>query len=101
MAKVKCDCLNMCGDDPWLAKGKSEPCEALKKAWAKAAEDAARPPQVTVDAQALHKLLEACADKNLYSFGVCLDECVEKLCVEFNAQLERVNKELEEKGKPT
>lgn len=22
-----CDCLNTCGDDPWLAKGKAKPCE--------------------------------------------------------------------------
>jgi hypothetical protein len=21
-----CDCLNQCGDDPWLAKGKARPC---------------------------------------------------------------------------
>lgn len=21
-----CDCLNWCGDDPWLAKGKANPC---------------------------------------------------------------------------
>lgn len=31
MEKVKCDCLNYCGDDPWLAQGKAEPCEARKK----------------------------------------------------------------------
>lgn len=23
----KCDCLNYCGDDPWLARGKAHPCE--------------------------------------------------------------------------
>lgn len=22
-----CDCLNFCGDDPWLAKGKAVPCD--------------------------------------------------------------------------
>ena len=24
---VDCDCLNLCGDDPWLADGRSRPCE--------------------------------------------------------------------------
>jgi len=27
---VPCDCLNWCGDDPWLKKGKSEPCARAK-----------------------------------------------------------------------
>lgn len=26
-----CDCLSFCGDDPWIAQGKSKPCEALAK----------------------------------------------------------------------
>jgi hypothetical protein len=26
---VPCDCLNNCGDDPWLPLGKSEPCNRL------------------------------------------------------------------------
>lgn len=26
---VECDCLNWCGDDPWLAKGLAQPCERL------------------------------------------------------------------------
>lgn len=26
-AVVMCDCLNYCGDDPWLEKGKATPCE--------------------------------------------------------------------------
>lgn len=29
MEKVKCDCLNHCGDDPWLITGKSYPCEKM------------------------------------------------------------------------
>lgn len=40
---MKCDCLNDCGDDPWLRDGRSQPCERLKKeraAEAKAKEDA-------------------------------------------------------------
>lgn len=28
----KCDCLNDCGDDPWLRDGKADPCEKLLKA---------------------------------------------------------------------
>jgi hypothetical protein len=23
---VKCDCLNVCGDDPWLKDGRATPC---------------------------------------------------------------------------
>lgn len=31
MAKLpKCDCLNFCGDDPDLDKGKAEPCASAK-----------------------------------------------------------------------
>ncbi len=28
---VECDCLNWCGDDPWLKDGRAQPCKALKK----------------------------------------------------------------------
>lgn len=28
-ARPPCDCLNWCGDDPWLATGRSRPCDAL------------------------------------------------------------------------
>ncbi len=27
----KCDCLNECGDDPWLKAGKVKPCESRLK----------------------------------------------------------------------
>lgn len=26
----KCDCLNLCGDDPWIAKGKADYCDHHK-----------------------------------------------------------------------
>lgn len=26
---MECDCLNRCGDDPWIKDGRSEPCENL------------------------------------------------------------------------
>lgn len=26
----KCDCLNYCGDDPWLNDGRAEPCKSRK-----------------------------------------------------------------------
>ena len=26
----KCDCLNDCGDDPWLVDGRAEPCDYRK-----------------------------------------------------------------------
>jgi len=28
-ATVQCDCLNHCGDDPWLKDGRSQPCASL------------------------------------------------------------------------
>lgn len=28
-ADTPCDCLNDCGDDPWLRDGRSKPCAAL------------------------------------------------------------------------
>lgn len=27
----KCDCLNFCGDDPWIDKGKATPCAPYKR----------------------------------------------------------------------
>ena len=27
MTVQSCDCLNWCGDDPWLKDGRAEPCE--------------------------------------------------------------------------
>jgi hypothetical protein len=29
--KAPCDCLNICGDDPWLKDGRSQQCEAAKQ----------------------------------------------------------------------
>ena len=29
--RLKCDCLNECGDDPWLRDGRAEPCDRLKE----------------------------------------------------------------------
>lgn len=29
-AKPACDCLNWCGDDPWLNDGRAEPCQDKK-----------------------------------------------------------------------
>lgn len=34
---MACDCLNDCGDDPWLRDGRSQPCERLRKERAAAA----------------------------------------------------------------
>ena len=34
---AKCDCLNYCGDDPWLNDGRAEPCEESKACEKKAA----------------------------------------------------------------
>lgn len=38
MKSEKCDCLNRCGDDPWLADGRARPCAALVKERQRAAE---------------------------------------------------------------
>lgn len=26
-ALLRCDCINVCGDDPWLVDGRSTPCD--------------------------------------------------------------------------
>ena len=28
--KVRCDCLNRCGDDPWIEQGKAMPCKTMR-----------------------------------------------------------------------
>ena len=38
MTPAPCDCINWCGDDPWLPDGRAIPCERLKK---RQADDAA------------------------------------------------------------
>jgi hypothetical protein len=35
-AGMKCDCLNECGDDPWLRDGRVKPCDGRIAALAKA-----------------------------------------------------------------
>jgi hypothetical protein len=35
---TKCDCLNECGDDPWLRSGKSDPCDSRKRSLAESAQ---------------------------------------------------------------
>lgn len=30
--KSPCDCLNVCGDDPWLASGRAKPCKVRQRA---------------------------------------------------------------------
>jgi hypothetical protein len=60
---VKCDCLNDCGDDPWLRDGRSQPCDRLKKeraAAAKAKEDAR---QLKLSAIAVGEWLEGGSSK--------------------------------------
>lgn len=50
-----CDCLNECGDDPWLATGKSRPCEKRR------AQTAARAQAVLEHEQLLQELQDAIA----------------------------------------
>lgn len=30
-ARAKCDCLNVCGDDPWLSDGRAAPCASRQR----------------------------------------------------------------------
>lgn len=41
MNKPPCDCLNWCGDDPWLNDGRAEPCQERKERERRAAEEKA------------------------------------------------------------
>lgn len=50
--KEPCDCLNICGDDPWLKDGRSEQCDAAKQ---RAANEAA----ITARFAAERSLLDA------------------------------------------
>jgi len=42
MSKSKCDCLHHCGDDPWLAAGRAEPCRHFKARQSKEKQEAER-----------------------------------------------------------
>lgn len=44
--KDDCDCLNTCGDDPWLATGQSTPCEHRRETKARIAALAQATPPV-------------------------------------------------------
>ncbi len=58
-----CDCLNSCGDDPWVHDGRAKPCKTLvaeRAAVAKAKETAAN----------LRKFLDAAAGKGFVLDGV-------------------------------
>ena len=48
--KVPCDCLNYCGDDPWLRSGKAKPCAE------KIARDQKRKARTTI-AERINKLV--------------------------------------------
>lgn len=51
---VKCDCLNYCGDDPWLKSGKAVPCERARQ---KAHDEQARAEQLQADTHTLNALV--------------------------------------------
>ena len=60
--KPRCDCLNFCGDDPYLDKGLVRPCPTFKaEIAAKALQDAA--PDLLA---ALKGVLLACSDPDNY-----------------------------------
>lgn len=50
----KCDCLNHCGDDPWLKTGKAVPCEPAQQ---QARDEQARAEQLQADTLTLNGLL--------------------------------------------
>lgn len=41
MNKPPCDCLDWCGDDPWLKDGRAETCQERKERERRAAEEKA------------------------------------------------------------
>lgn len=97
----QCDCLNFCGDDPWLAKGKVRPCDARIK---QAEEEATRRSVVSVDAERLCELLVALtgADhliREMQATRGFPNNPIDVLAEQFNAQRERVNAELAKRGK--
>lgn len=108
MKKEKCDCLNFCGDDTRIKTDKVEPCNPYKEAQERKAAEAAKPPQVTVDAAALHRVLSALSGpphkihelQAIRNTGLVAlqDNPIELLARQFNDQVGRINKELEEKG---
>lgn len=63
---VGCDCMNFCGDDPWLKDGRAMPCERLQNeraAEAKAKDDAH---QIKLSAIAVGEWLNGgCNPKNI------------------------------------
>ncbi len=63
---VKCDCLNYCGDDPWLKSGKAVPCERAQQ---QARDEQDRAEQRQADMTILNGLLA-----RLRRAGRCRDE---------------------------
>lgn len=65
--KAPCDCLNKCGDDPWLKNGKAYPCKSRLRA------DEARQAAATRQA----RIKQALADSVSFISGFEEDEIQE------------------------
>lgn len=59
-APARCDCLNWCGDDPWLHDGRSKPCDAALAREAKRAARAAQIASVSRLARDLVAMADEC-----------------------------------------
>ena len=69
---VVCDCLNFCGDDPWLANGKAKPCD-----------HSVRRTQEQKEAEKLSRVMQAgpkllSALQSLYAAMACHDNTPEE-----------------------
>lgn len=69
MSLPPCDCLNWCGDDPWLKDGRAEPCQERKD---KERQERAQ----AAERQRLRALLDRLADSALQHGTVMVDGAV-------------------------
>jgi hypothetical protein len=63
---VDCDCLNHCGDDPWLKDGRAKPCQYRLKKQAEAAKAREETHQLKLSAAAVGEWLNGgCNPKDI------------------------------------
>lgn len=66
-----CDCLNYCGDDPWIAQGKAQACEHKIKRDKEAAQRGERSAQQAARLTELRKLIERVKNAAQWSKAKC------------------------------
>lgn len=69
MSTVPCDCLNHCGDDPWVASGKAASCEAFQARAAAEREAQAKRVRDARMLAAADSLLAACVIAEAFMAG--------------------------------